>query len=41
MKPIFLSDSDQEAIVDFVKQHEQRQFQRQAEQRKTLGAAGI
>ena len=43
MKSIFLSDSDEEAIVDFVKQHEElfdktpEEFQRQAEERKTLG----
>ena len=43
MKSIFLSDSDEEATVEFVKQHEeiydknQQQFQRQVEERKTLG----
>ena len=41
MKSIFLSDSDEVAIVAFVKQHEERQFQRQAEERKTLGAVSF
>ena len=43
MKSIFLSASDKEAIVEFVKQHkelyDQQQFQRQVEERTTLGAA--
>ena len=45
MKSIFLSDSDEEAIVEFVKQHEElydktnkRQLQRQTEEGRTLGA---
>ena len=41
MKAIFLSDSDKEAIVEFVKQHEEGHFQRQAEKRKTLGDTSI
>ena len=40
MKSIFLSDSDEEAIVEFVKQHDEIYDKtRQAEERKTLGAA--
>ena len=40
MKSIFLTDSDEEAIVEFVKQHEELYGKtRQAEERKTLGAA--
>ena len=41
MEPIFLSDSDGEAIVDFVKQHEELfdscEVQRQAQEKGTLG----
>ena len=42
MKSIFPSDSDEEAIVEIVKQHEElydKTNNRQAEERKTLGAA--
>ena len=45
MKSIFLSDSDEEAIMEFVKQHMELydktnyNLNRQAEERKTLGTA--
>ena len=43
MKSIFLSDSKEEAIKEFVKQHKElydkTNDQRQAEERMTLGAA--